>query len=351
MNAQWRDFLTGRGAVFGEGRVLGFGDSSLENRLPPSTDAVADLSHRGVISASGPEAGAFLQGQFTNDIHAVTDSRGQISGYCSPKGRLLALFYVMRHADAYCLVLPAALVGPTLARLRLYKLRADVDLQDRSDALVPIGISGPGGEAALARVLGAQPRGVYDVTHGHGLSIMRLPGMESRFLTLGAAAETEALWTSLSPPISAIGAPAWELLDIRAGIPVVVPGTQERFVPQMVNLDALHGISFNKGCYTGQEIVARSHYLGRLKQRLYRARWDSPAPLQPGDSLFSPRADTDHSIGTVVTAQPYSPEGQELLAVINIEAARRGDIRVHGRDGPGLVLEPLPYKVREYDAE
>ena len=137
------------------------------------------------------------------------------------------------------------------------------------------------------------------------------------------------------------------MLDIRAGVPAVVPQTQEHFVPQMVNLDALHGISFDKGCYTGQEIVARTHYLGRLKQRLYSALADTPRSIQPGDSLFSPGADTDHSIGTVVTAQPSSQTGQELLAVINIDAVHRGDIRLHGPDGPALVFKPLPYEIKE----
>lgn len=350
MNAQWRAFLQSRGAVITDGRVIRHRGSSVDNDSPTPAGVVADLSHWGVITASGPEAAGFLQGQFTNDIRAVTNGRGQISGYCSPKGRLLAVFYVLRHADAYCLVLPAALVDSTLARLRLYKLRADVDIQDRSDAVMRIGIAGPASATALAPMFATLPHAVYDVVHGQSVSLMRLPGMEARYLALGGIGNMEGLWNTLSPPLAAAGAPDWELRDIRAGVPAVSPPTQERFVPQMVNLDALHGISFNKGCYTGQEIVARTHYLGRIKQRMYLARADTTRPLQPGDSLFSPAAGTGHGIGTVVAVQPTSGEGRELLAVINIEAARHGDVRLHGPDGPALAFEPLPYEINEQDS-
>jgi len=347
MNVHWQNFLRHYGALIEGDRVTRYVGTDMENQSPVSRDVMVDLSHWGVIAATGPDAADFLQGQFTNDIRRVTDNRGQISGYCSPKGRLLAVFYVFRHSGAHCLLLPAALVGPTLARLGLYKLRAKVELQELSDSVMRIGIAGPGSEAALTPLFGTLPRAIYDVVHDAGLSLMRLPGVEARFLAVGGVEGLGGLWETLSRRLTAAGAPYWELLDIRAGVPVVVPQTQERFVPQMVNLDALHGISFKKGCYTGQEIIARTHYLGRLKQRLYLARVDSPLPLQPGDSLFSRGADTEHSIGTVVAAQASPPQGQELLAVINIEAARHGDVRLHDRDGPELTLKPLPYEIKD----
>lgn len=345
MNTQWRNFLIGRGAVIEGDRVTRYRDTVTQNSSP--ADIITDLSHWGMISAAGADAAGFLQGQFTNDMRSVTDSQGQISGYCSPKGRLLAVFYVLRHADAYCLLMPVSLVGPILARLNLYKLRSKVELQDRNDTVMRIGIAGPGCEGALAAVFGTPPHAVYEVAHRPGLSLMRLPGLEARFLAIGGLEEIQGLWEALSPRLTRMGAPYWELLDIRAGVPAVVPQTQEHFIPQMVNLDALHGVSFNKGCYTGQEIVARTHYLGRLKQRLYSALADTSQSIQPGDSLFSPGADTDHSIGTVVAAQPSSQTGQELLAVINIDAVHRGDIRLLAPDGPALVFKSLPYEIKE----
>jgi folate-binding protein YgfZ len=345
MNTDWQLFLKGRGALIGDDRVQGYGDAAREDRAIDGGDVIADLSHFGVIAAQGPDASGFLQGQFTNDVHAVTDDRGQITGYCSPKGRLLAVLYVIRRAGTYYLILPVELTVPILHRLRKYVLRAAVELQDLGATRVRIGVAGPGGESALTAFVHAVPRSVYGVSHAGDLSLMRLPGTPARFLVMGSGIEMQRLWDALSTRLTPVSAARWDLLDIRAGIPTVLSRTQEHFVPQMVNLDALDGISFSKGCYTGQEIVARTHYLGKVKQRLYLASAGTQHPIQPGDSLFSPGADTDHSIGTVVAAQPSPGGRQELLAVINTTAAGTGEVRLNAADGHKIELKSLPYKV------
>ncbi len=338
MNHDWQEFLMGQGAVIEHGRVARYGDPSREAESAQAGCVMADLSHWGVIGAHGEDAAAFLQGQLTGDIHAVTDTRAQISGYCNPKGRLLASFYVFRHQQAYCLCLPAELVEPVITRLNKFKLRARLELQDVGDTWVRIGLAGAACGPVLEAAVGGVPGADFDALHRGEMTAVRLPGQGPRFLLMGPPADARVLWSEAQGTAVPVGAPAWELLEIRAGVPMIRPETQEKFVPQMVNLDALHGISFKKGCYTGQEIVARMHYLGKLKQRMYLAQVNAAA-VRPGDLLYSPDADTQHSVGTVVAAQPVPGAGQTLLAVLGIEAAQRGNIRLHTLDGPELAFE------------
>jgi len=346
MDRDWQAFLAEQGAVIESGRVVHYGTPP-DRAVPPEQGCImADLSHWGVIGVAGEDAASFLQGQLTADIQAVTPDRGRISGYCSPKGRLLASFYVFRHADAYCLCLPAELVDPVIARLNIFKLRARVELQDMDGAWLRIGLAGTGCEPALAAAVGSVPGADFATVHRDAVTAVRLPGPGPRFLVAGGPADIRRLWSEAARTAVPVGASSWELLEIRAAIPMIRPQTQEKFVPQMVNLDALEGIGFNKGCYTGQEIVARMHYLGRLKQRMYLAHIEQAAPAAaPGDLLYSPDADTKQSVGTVVAAQPLPGSGQALLAVLGIEAAQRGNIHLHTEDGPELALTTMPYEL------
>lgn len=350
MNGDWRTFLETQGAVIERGRVIRYGASPQRTASGAAGCVMADLSHWGIIAARGEEAATFLQGQLTGDIHAVTDNKGQISGYCNPKGRLLATFYVFRHADAYCLCLPAELVGPLISRLNKFKLRARLELQDMDGTWVRVGLAGGACGPLLETAVGAAPAADFDARQRSSVTAVRLPGPGSRVLIVGEPVDMRGLWSGAHGRAVPVGAASWESLEIQAGVPMIHEATQERFIPQMVNLDALGGISFKKGCYTGQEIVARTHYLGRLKQRMYLAQADGDAAA-PGDLLYSPDADTQYSSGTVVAAQPLPGGGQALLAVISIEAARRGNIHLHAADGPELYLKTMPYDIEGASAD
>jgi len=222
-------------------------------------------------------------------------------------------------------------------RLALFVLRAKVTLRDASEATIRIGIGGPTAAQCVAELAGNAAT-MHHWTAIEGGSIAALPG--SRFLARVEPGAAPALWERLGAAARAAGFPCWRWLTIRAGMPVILPWTQDQFIPQMLNLDALGGVSFHKGCYTGQEIVARTQYLGRLKERLALAHTDA-APA-PGARLFAPTFG-DQPCGTVVNAGTAPDGGTDLLCVAQTSAITAGELRVETRSAAALTLLPLPY--------
>jgi len=345
MNAEWRAFLERAGAVLATDRVADFGRADAELRAALSGDILCDLSHLGLIAVCGPDSEPFLQGQLTCDVRQVTPEHSLIGAYCSPKGRALASFRLFRRGDDYYLELPRPMVEPTLARLRKYVLRAKITLNDASDALARIGVAGPDAARLLAAQATDSVTGMAagDVLASSDVTVIRLPGTMPRYELHGPAPEIQAAWHGMIPDLTPAGAEPWRLLELLAGTPTVYPETADAFVPQMLNLELLDGISFKKGCYTGQEVVARTHYLGKLKRRMYLARVESPAPPRPGDPLFSPQTDASQSAGRLADACRHPDGGYLVLAVALIECAERGTLQLGDSDGPRLRLEPLPY--------
>ncbi|QKT02415.1 folate-binding protein YgfZ [Ectothiorhodospiraceae bacterium 2226] len=343
MDSAWKSILQDSGASFGdEGALQGFDEAGSPD--PDKGSVLFALTHTGLICVAGEDAQSFLQGQLTNDVRQVGPQHSQLSAYCSTKGRALALGRLFMRADgAYYLRLPAEIVEPTLKRLRMFVLRAQVTIEPCASDLVSVGYAGPQAAAELTEVLGAVPDLPDAVRHTGHISILRLPGPVPRFELIGPVEEMEPTWTRLRAQ-AAMGGPAlWRLLDVRAGVPMVYPATVDAFVPQMMNLQLIGGVSFRKGCYAGQEVVARMQYLGKLKRRMYRARLSGAAP-QPGDEVYA--AGEAQSAGKVVDAQP-APEGHvELLAVLQIASAG-AELHVGAPDGPRLELLPLPYALPE----
>ena len=387
MQAQWRDFLLDAGAEFIDERVASFGNPEREKRMSTQGGVLCDLSHLGLIAATGAEAGAFLQSQLTHDITQVDDRRSQLSAYLNPKGRMLALFRVFKRGDLYYLALPRELAEETLQRLRRFVLRAKVTLEDVSDALVHIGYSDPHAEAELTAALGCVPAEVDQAIEQSELTVIRVPGVQPRFEVFGELEAVNRLWSALNVHAAPVGAASWTLLEILAGVPSVFPETREAFIPQMCNLDLINGVSFTKGCYPGQEIVARTRYLGQVKRRMYRVHINTDAPLRPGTSLYRPvdaavLADTadpaqsstelsSHGMraadahppsherglsnspcGTIVIAAPAPDGGTEALAVISTEAVKFGGLlHIESSEGTAayqgapVTLNALPYAV------
>ena len=345
MNLDWQNFLVQQGATLDGNRVVDFGDSNKERQAAASGHVIADLSHYGLIAAEGEEARDFLQNQFSNDMRLVSDSVSQISAYCTPKGRMLAAFRIFQRGEAFYLRLPRSILEPTLKRLRMYILRSKVTLEDASDNLASIGFAGPEALQRLGEILEKVPTEANAVAENSGLIIIRLPDPSPRFEIHGDPESVIGLWRRLARQATPVGADSWSWLDIQSGIPEVLPETVEAFVPQMVNLGALDGISYKKGCYPGQEVVARMHYLGKLKRRMYRAHVSTDTLPSPGDNLYCP-AETDQSVGKVVEAQPNPNGGVDMLAVIQIATADTGDVRLAVNDDAArLEFQELPYTV------
>lgn len=344
MVSDWHAFLGNAGAVIADGRVQHFGDPRQELAAAVDGDVMADLSHFGLLRVEGPDTPTFLQGQLTNDVRLVTAERSQLNSHCSPKGRILTLFRLFRRGDAFYLRMPSELLAPTLERLRKFVLMSKVSLGDASDELLRIGLSGPHAVAALAQQLDHLPAEVDDVVHGNGLTMIRVAGPHPRVEVYGAAAAIQALWERMASVARPAGAAAWALLDIRAAVPTIYAQTVEAFVPQMVNLQLVDGVSFRKGCYTGQEVVARTQFLGQLKRRMYLAHVDGEVAPHPGDELHCAGSASGQGTGKVVDARPAPHGGFDLLAVVQLALVDAGDtIRLRDADGPQLHFQPMPY--------
>jgi folate-binding protein YgfZ len=343
MNADWKAFLENAGAEFGANEVQHFGNPRRELSVAITGNVFADLSHYGLISVHGEDARAFLQGQFTNDLGAVDDAHSQLSGYCNPKGRLLANFRVFHRGDSYYLCLPDEMIEGLIKRLRGYVLRARVTLEDASDTFVHLGVSGADSEEELRSFAGEIPATMHAVCQDHRRLIVRVPGIHPSFEVFCDVDTARELWTRLNVHSAPIGAEAWQLLDIQAGIPMIYTPTSEAFVPQMVNLQLIDGINFKKGCYPGQEIVARMQYLGKLKRRMYKARIDAGSAPQPGDEIYC-SSDPTQSAGKLVSAAAHPDGGYAALAVVQIASAEsQAALHLGTPEGPPVTLEHLPY--------
>lgn len=342
MKPEWQAFLVDAGAALEDQRVASFGNPEREKRIVTVGDILCDLSHWGLIGAHGDEAISFLQNQLSSDVTEVSDSHSQISSYCSSKGRMLACFRLFKRGDTYYLRLPREMLGAILKRLRMFVLRAKVTLEDASDTLVSCGYSGSCAEAELEQALGAYPRGVNDCLHIADVSVLRVPGIHPRFELYGALTEMKKRWDILNVRGSPVGASGWALLDILAGVPNIFPATSDRFVPQMANLDLLGGMSFKKGCYPGQEVIARMRYLGTLKRRMYRLHLSGDTVPRPGDPVFPAEGHEPEPNGTIVDAQPHPDGGVECLAVLRMGTVH-SELRLGGSEGVRLEIRALPY--------
>jgi folate-binding protein YgfZ len=298
---------------------------------------LCNLPDAGLIRFSGDDAQTFLHNQLTCDVAALEAGRSTYGAYCTPKGRMLASFLMWRTESAYFMQLPAALREPIQKQLAKFILRSKVKTEDATGEWVLLGASEADAAALAQRATGKVPTSPHEATLAPGVTAIRLPGDRCEVVVRWdkAAAVVESGWQNAGPEY-------WEWLDIRAGIPVITPATQEEFVPQMVNLDLIGGVSFEKGCYPGQEIVARMHYRGTLKQRMYRASISGSGAPQPGDKLYSPDFG-EQACGTIVNAALAPGGGHEVLASIQIVAADQSGVHWKSLQGPTLNLLPLPY--------
>jgi len=311
-------------------RVLDFGDPTREFAAARAGTVCCPLLDWVAVAVGGPDATTFLQGQFTNDVAGLDIGAAQWNGWCTPKGRLLANFALARLGpDDYRLLLPADVVAGIVRRLRMFVLRSKV-VVSTSDTEVCIGFHGgsdlPGPGRALER---------------DGAWLIGVP--DGRVVAVCTSIAASGVWADATSRSTPVGSPVWNWLGIRAGMPVVTTATQDRFVPQML-LWELHGVSFRKGCYPGQEIVARMQYRGRPKERLYRARIAAVAPA-PGTPLYS-QGFGEQACGTVVNAVQVPGEPAELLAVLQVASAGGDHIGLTADGaGPSLEILPLPYAV------
>lgn len=332
--SSWPDFLASQGAVRAE---TGAPDPLLfPSPARPESGFVCALGHLGVISATGDDAANFLHNQLTNDVLGLDGTSARLAGYCSPKGRLLATMLVWKDADAIRMALPNELLPAILKRLRMFVLRSKVTLDDSSERRVLLGMAAPALPALPAATLA---QGSFE-----GGTTIRLPdaaGLQ-RLLWAGTPEQAIHAWqrAALPPAPSAL----WRWTDILAGLPQVVEATREQFVPQMINYELVGGVNFRKGCYPGQEVVARSQYRGTIKRRAQVLT--GTQALQPGQEVFH-SADPDQPAGMVVLAGSLAAGRYSALVELKLAALDDGSLHAGSAAGPLLALQPLPYAIAD----
>ncbi|RVD77323.1 CAF17-like 4Fe-4S cluster assembly/insertion protein YgfZ [Pseudomonas koreensis] len=296
------------------------------------------LSHEGVLAVRGVDAGKFLQGQLTCNLNYLSDSQASLGARCTQKGRMQSSFRILLEGDGVLLAMASELLEPQLADLKKYAVFSKSKLTDESAAWVRFGLEH--GDAALASLGLDLPAETDSVARSAGLIAIRVSPNRAELWVPADQADTLKAKLAATLPEGTLN--QWLLGQIRAGIGQVMPTTRELFIPQMLNLQAVGGVSFKKGCYTGQEIVARMQYLGKLKRRLYRVQLDATELPEPGTPLFAPSHSS--AIGEVVLAA-RAEEKIELLAVLQAEAAEAGDLHLGALEGPALHLLDLPYEL------
>lgn len=332
-------FLQDIGAtVAADGEIRFPGEPASLAELDAATVMVPLADHT-VVAVDGPDSGKLLQGQLTCDVLAVTEALSTPGAYCTPKGRMLASFHLaQRDPQQYWLRMRRDIVAGTLQTLGKYAVFFKTKLFALDD-LVAIGLHGPDA-AAIARALtGREPGGRYSVARSAGGLVVQLDADARWFECWLPVAEALALWRTHAGRLAAAGTRYWDWLMIRAGLGEVCAATVDLFIPQMLNLQLTGAVSFKKGCYTGQEIVARAHYRGQVKRHLLRAQVDTPAPAPAAEVL----AADGQKIGNIVNAVAIDEQTAELLAVISDNALERGGMRL----AQGATLRPLelPYAI------
>ena len=299
--------------------------------LPSAAVAItAPLPGLGVIRAQGEEAAKFLHGQLTNDFSLLGLSEARLAGFCSPKGRLLASFVGFKRAhDDILLVCSRDLLPAVLKRLSMFVLRAKLKLSDASEAFQVRGLVGTDAAAA--------PWRKTDGTDGSHTITLHPAAGQGRALWI-APAETTA------PALPTLSDARWDWLEVMSGVARVSQPVVEAFVPQMLNHESVGGVNFKKGCYPGQEVVARSQFRGTLKRRAYLVAAD--APLAAGQDVFH-SSDAEQPCGTVALAAAHPDGGWNAIVSMQTSAAGGGSLHAGSATGPQLTLLPLPYALLE----
>lgn len=346
----WNQLLTEQGARLAEASapapamVRDFGRTLSPTEL--ATGFAAAITDLGLIALNGEESAGFLHNQLTNDVEHLGLDQARLAGYCSPKGRLLASFLMWRDEQTIYLQLPREIQAAVQKRLSMFVLRAKTKLSDASELpthQVLLGLGGGMAEAVLQTWFDALPATPYSkLDHPLG-TLIRVGDAfgAARYQWLTSAETAHRVWPLLADKLNVGGNDAWHLSEIHAGVPVIAKATQEQFVPQMVNFELLGGVNFKKGCYPGQEIVARSQYLGKLKRRTTLV--SIPDPRAAAGAEVYATADPEQPCGMIVSAAPNGSGGVDALVEMKLAAIEAASVRLGSAEGVALQFLQMPY--------
>jgi tRNA-modifying protein YgfZ len=328
MNSNWKTFLLNQQTLPNDENRVAFADTAniSENSIYP-------LTHIAVLSVTGKDAAKLLQGQITCNINDISETKSSLAAMCNPKGRAIATFLLVKKSDEFLLILPVELLETVKKRLQMYVLRSDAKITDSSDELCLLGLCEP--ELATQ---------AFSTLIQKDIISINFPGSTSRKLLITDVENATRIWTEQVDfkGFRTGSSNEWLYLDIISGIPWVTTATSEEFVPQMLNLDKLGGISFNKGCYTGQEIVARTHYLGKTKREMFLAECQTLTLPESNSSIINKNSAEREVVGKVLLAQ-LGEQSCKMLVVLQTTDSDYNNLGL--QDDMQAQIKLLPFNV------
>jgi folate-binding protein YgfZ len=330
MNQNWKAFLLTQNATFESPNHITFPRLSEDN-----DKKIYPIEHLAILKISGNDAANLLQGQVTCNVNDITESKSSLGALCNPKGRAISTFLLVKTPDAFLMVLPKELLETIQKKLQMYILRSVVTLTDCTDKLCLLGLSQPK----------KQDEYLFD-TSGQDFISVNFSVKESRHLIIIEPDNAINLWLQYvnNQEFQQTNSEQWRYLDILVGLPWLTTETTEEFIPQMLNLDQLGGISYNKGCYTGQEIVARTHYLGKTKRVLLLAECFTTTTPAPNSTILDISTGTEQTIAKVLLAQ-HSPDTNSVKMLIVLQLAENDTYKLILDDNKQtqvtLLIQPL----------
>lgn len=329
MNQSWKNFLFAENASFENCNQIVF--QAVE---PKNQGRIYAIAHLAVLTVSGKDAATFLQGQITCNVNDLTETLSSIGAFCNAKGRVITTLLLVKDKDTFLLILPEALLETVKKKLQMYILRSDVKLTDNRDDLCLIGLYRAESQLLSSEILFAADR------LENGAITVALP--HQRGLIIAEPQQAMTLWLkwTVASGFKPDSSDHWRYLDIISGLPWLTAETSEEFIPQMLNLDKLGGISFNKGCYTGQEIVARTHYLGQAKREMRLAECTISNPPEPNSAIIDGGTNTEEVVGKVVQAQNRG-NICKMLIVLQISEINKDQLKLKNHDRNKINLLAL----------
>lgn len=325
MNADWIKFLTSNSNLLPKSSDIKLsGSQELQNTMT----APADFS---ILKVSGTDASSFLQGQLTCNISELTETNSFFTAFCNAKGRTVCTLLIIKTGADFLLILPTELFGKVSQKMQMYIMRSEVQLNNVTDELCFIGVN-----AQTANTLPSMPETDFAVAQNKQIFI-KFPLHGNRYLVIASPSQAISLWTDLTKTgFTPCHSNSWGEQDILAGIPWLTQDSSEEYIPQMLNIDKLGGISFNKGCYTGQEIVARTHYLGKAKRELFLAYCENNAEI---NSRIQIKANNnEQTIGKILSL--IAKDGHiKMLIVIPSTDAELNDLRLNNSNQDKITIK------------
>jgi tRNA-modifying protein YgfZ len=273
------------------------------------------LSTSSMIKVEGDDRVPFLQGQLTQDIKLISHDKALFAGFCNPKGRVLAFMLCFEEHDSIHIQIDSSIAEPILRRLKMYVLRSKVSLNLLDNQFTCVGFVA---SKPLLKQGIKLPENYLDIVRSHDVMIMRVGKNAERYQLMGDTTKVNTFMKLNLAEYTSMSSESWDNLNIFDGIPNIYPTTQEAFIPQSINMDLIDGINFKKGCYTGQEIVARTHYLGKVKRRMFRAFIESEDDLTPGEQIINEKKE---AIGQLVRSAKENELRTNMLIELRVDQA------------------------------